>query len=72
MPSDTFSAPPPTATNYLQSMTDWQAAVDRKLWLIGRQRWEAMAARQRSNGAVQRELMDQRICRFGGAVPLDG
>jgi len=31
-----------------------------------------MAAWQRSIGAMQRELMDPWICRFGGGVPLDG
>lgn len=72
MPSDTFSTTPPTATNYVQSVMDWQAAVDRNLWLVQRQQWEAMTAWQRSIGAVQRELMDKWICRFGGGVPLDG
>lgn len=31
-----------------------------------------MTAWQRSISAVQHELMDHWICRFGGGVPLDG
>lgn len=73
MPNDAFSVTPtPTAAGYLQSVMVWQTAVGKSLWLAQRQQWEMMAAWQRSMSAVQRELMDQWICRFGGGVPLDG
>ncbi|WP_431513235.1 hypothetical protein [Variovorax sp. DAIF25] len=74
MRSDTSSTPPATtaADGYLQPVLDWQTAICKNLWLAQRQQWEAMAAWQRAIGAVQHELMDEWICRFGGGVPLDG
>jgi hypothetical protein len=76
MPNDAFSITPtiPTAfgAGYLQSVMNWQMAVGKSMLLAQREQWEMLAAWQRSMGAVQRELMDQWICRFGGGVPLDG
>ena len=73
MPSDTFSTTPMSfGAGYLQFAMDWQTAVSKSLWLAQRQQWEMTVAWQRSIGAMQRELMDQWICRFGGGVPLDG
>ncbi|MGO4606201.1 hypothetical protein AB4142_07690 [Variovorax sp. 2RAF20] len=51
---------------------NWQMAVGKSMLLAQREQWEMLAAWQRSMGAVQRELTDQWICRFGGGVPLDG
>jgi len=74
MPNDTSSTPPATtaADGYLRPVLDWQMAISKSLWLAQHQQWEMMATWQRSIGAMQRELMDQWICRFGGGVPLDG
>lgn len=73
MPRDTFSMTPMSfGAGYLPSVMDWQMAISKSLWLAQHQQWEMMAAWQRSIGAMQRELMDQWICRFGGGVPLDG
>jgi hypothetical protein len=73
MPSDAFSTTPaPLGDGYLQFVMNWQMAVGKSMLQAQRDQWEMMATWQRSIGAVQRELMDQWICRFGGGVPLDG
>lgn len=77
MPNDHFSAvaiepAAPIGAGCLQLMMDWQMAGVRGALLAQGQQWEAMAAWQRSLAAVQRELTDEWICRFGGGVPLDG
>ena len=73
MLSDAVSTTPmpltPFDAGYLQSsVMGWQIGM----LLAQRQQLEMMAAWQRSIAAVQRELIDQWICRFGGGVPLDG
>ncbi|BEP38338.1 hypothetical protein GmRootV59_55810 (plasmid) [Variovorax sp. V59] len=73
MASDAFSTTPaPLGNGYLQSVMGWQMAVGKSMLQAQRRQWEMMAAWQRSIGTVQRELLDQWICRFGGGVPLDG
>lgn len=76
MPDDPSSTVPtqsaPFGAGCLQFMVDWQAAAITTTLLAQGQQWELLAAWQRSTTAVQRELMDELICRFGGGVPLDG
>ncbi|MDP9927938.1 hypothetical protein [Variovorax paradoxus] len=73
MRSDAFSTTPePSGNGYLQSLMSWQMLLGRSLMQAQCGQWEMMAAWQRSIGNVQRELMDQWICRFGGGAPLDG
>ncbi|MET3494436.1 hypothetical protein [Variovorax boronicumulans] len=74
MHNDAFSTNPTPATSFgnVQAVIDWQMALGRSLLQAQRQQWETMAAWQRSGAIMQRELMDQWICRFGGGVPLDG
>ncbi|RYF82867.1 MAG: hypothetical protein EOO29_05520 [Comamonadaceae bacterium] len=70
--SKTPMPPMPFGAGYLQLIMDWQLAAVKGALLAHGQQWEVAAAWQRSAAAVQRELMDQWICRFGGGVPLDG
>ncbi|MBB1602475.1 hypothetical protein [Variovorax sp. UMC13] len=76
MPNDHFSTAPtqpaPFGAGCLQLLMAWQMAAVRGALLAQGQQWEAMGVWQRSAAAVQRELMDEWICRFGGGVPLDG
>lgn len=76
MPNDAFSTTPahptPAGADYFRAVADLQMALVKGAWLVQRQQWEAIAAWQRAVAAVQRELTDQWICRFGGGVPLDG
>ncbi len=73
MPDDTLSTTPLVFGNgYLQSRMNWQIAVGKSLMLAQCQQLEMMTAWLRSISAVQHELMDHWICRFGGGVPLDG
>lgn len=62
----------PPAQALLQSVLDWQGAVGKSVVLAGFYPWPWLLAWQRAFGAVQRECVDQWICRFGGGVPLDG
>jgi hypothetical protein len=42
-------------------------------WLEAQQlQWEGLAAWQRTFAAVQKDIWDQWVCRYGGGVPLDG
>jgi hypothetical protein len=66
------AAPTPLGVGYLQSVLSWHLAAGATLLAVQRQQWEALAAWQRAGRAVQLELTDQWICRFGGGVPLDG
>jgi len=73
MPDDTSSIlPTPFGDGSLRSVLNWQMAVGTSLLTVQRQQLEMAAAWQRSMSAIQRDLMDQWICRFGGGVPLDG
>ncbi|MET3373493.1 hypothetical protein ABIC89_002555 [Variovorax boronicumulans] len=76
MPNDAFSTTPmqplPFGAGIFQMMMDLQMAAAKSAWLAQRQQWETMASWQHSVAAMQRELTDQWICRFGGGVPLDG
>ncbi len=76
MPLEPFPSmqtqPLPLDGNYLQTLVNWQIAVAGNALQAQLRQLEMMADWQRSFGAVQRELTDQWICRFGGGVPLDG
>jgi len=73
MPDDTLSTTPLAFGNgYLQSVMNWQMVLGKSLVLAQCQQLEMMTAWQRSISAVQHELMDHWVCRFGGGVPLDG
>lgn len=62
----------PFDDSYLRSLVDWQKVGYESLLQAQRIQWEMLLTWQRSLGAVQQELQDQWICRFGGGVPLDG
>jgi hypothetical protein len=74
MPTEVLptAAAPTLGEGYVQSVLNWQMVVGNSLLAAQREQWELMAAWQRSVGAMQREVMDRWICRFGGGVPLDG
>ncbi|WPG40888.1 hypothetical protein [Variovorax sp. EBFNA2] len=71
MPSTSFQAPF-LVDDYLRSVGDWQKAVTESMLHAQRVQWGMLAAWQRAIGAVQEDLRDQWVCRFGGGVPLDG
>ena len=71
MSDDDFTAPL-FDDSYLRFLMAWQQAASDNLLQAQRIQWELFASWQRSLAAVQRELQDQWICRFGGGVPLDG
>jgi len=69
------SAAPPTShagSEGLQTLFAWQAACFDSLVQAQCIQLQALAAWQRSCIAVNQELRDQWIARFGGGVPLDG
>jgi len=76
MPAEPFpliqTQPVPPDGNYFQAIVNWQVAVAGSALQAQLRQLELLADWQRSFGAVQRELTDQWICRFGGGVPLDG
>lgn len=76
MPAEPFpliqAQPVPLDGNYLQALVNWQIAVAGSALQVQLRQLELMTDWQRSFGALQRELTDQWICRFGGGVPLDG
>lgn len=71
MPSTCFQVPV-FDDSYLRSVVDWQKAVNESVLQAQRGQWEMIAVWQRAICAMQEELRDQWICRFGGGVPLDG
>jgi len=73
------SAAPPTshATSHagsegIQALFAWQTACFDSLVQAQCIQLQALAAWQRSCFAVNQELRDQWVARFGGGVPLDG
>jgi hypothetical protein len=71
MPSTSFQAPL-LVDGYLRSVVDWQKAITESMLHAQRGQWEMLAGWQRAIGAMQEELRDQWVYRFGGGVPLDG
>jgi hypothetical protein len=57
---------------YLRSLANWQKAATESMLHAQRGQLEMLAAWQRGIGAMQEELRDRWVCRFGGGVPLDG
>ncbi|SFQ60593.1 hypothetical protein SAMN05216567_121125 [Variovorax sp. OK605] len=70
--ASTTTAGPAFGAGYFQTMLNWQLIVGNSLLAAQREQWEMLAAWQRSVGALQRDVADRWICRFGGGVPLDG
>ncbi|RZL92730.1 MAG: hypothetical protein EOP82_09340 [Variovorax sp.] len=70
----TNDAPPssPLRDEYLLSALDWQRAFVDSLTQAQRNQYQMLAAWQKSLCAVNQDLWDQWVCRFGGGVPLDG
>jgi len=71
MPDDVFTAPL-FDDSYLRFLMAWQQAASESFLQAQRIQWELFTSWQQSLDAMQRELQDQWICRFGGGVPLDG
>jgi len=55
-----------------QPVLEWQAAVIESLVQAQQAQFQMFTAWQRPFAAVNQELWDQWVCRFGGGVPLDG
>ena len=71
MALDTFTTIPPQ-NGFFQLALDWQAAFMENLLQAQRSHYQMLAEWQQSLAAVNQELWDQWVCRFGGGVPLDG
>lgn len=56
----------------LQPLLDWQAAWTEGLLQGQRLQLQMLGAFQQPFAAVNQELWDQWVARFGGGVPLDG
>ncbi|VTU29122.1 hypothetical protein H6CHR_03130 [Variovorax sp. PBL-H6] len=55
-----------------QPVLDWQAAVIESLMHAQQVQLQMLTAWQRPFAAVNQELWDQWVVRFGGGVPIDG
>jgi hypothetical protein len=55
-----------------QPVLDWQTAVIESLMQAQQMQLQMLTAWQRPFAAVNQELWDQWVCRFGGGVPIDG
>jgi len=55
-----------------QPVLDWQAAVIQNLMQAQQIQLQMLTAWQRPFAAVNQELWDQWVVRFGGGVPIDG
>lgn len=62
----------PSQNGVLQLALDWQAAFVENLLQAQRSHYQMLTEWQQSLAAVNQELWDQWVCRFGGGVPLDG
>lgn len=67
-------APPvsPLRDGYLLSVLARQSALVGFLMQAQRNQCQVLATWEKSLGAVNQDLWDQWVCRFGGGVPLDG
>lgn len=70
----TIDAPPmsPLRDAYLMSALNWQSLFADSLMQAQRNQYQIYAAWQKSLSAVNQDLWDRWVCRFGGGVPLDG
>ncbi|VTU22129.1 hypothetical protein [Variovorax sp. PBL-E5] len=57
---------------YWRSMLAWQALLAENLMRVQCSQLDMAMAWQESLRAIQQEMWDQWVCRFGGGVPLDG
>jgi hypothetical protein len=72
-PMDSNAPVSPAWTDaYFRPLLDWQAACGASVLQAQQIQLGMFAAWQQSAQAVQQELWDQWISRFGGGVPLDG
>jgi hypothetical protein len=62
----------PPRDGYLLPVFAWQAALVDCVMQAQRNQYEMLTAWERSLGAVNQDLWDRWVCRFGGGVPLDG
>ncbi len=61
-----------TAYGSFQPVLDWQAAIIESLMRAQQIQLQMLTAWQRPFAAVNQELWDQWVVRFGGGVPIDG
>jgi hypothetical protein len=57
---------------YARSALDWHAALADACVQAQHSQYQVFAAWAKALAAVNQELWDQWVCRFGGGVPLDG
>jgi hypothetical protein len=70
----TDDAPPvlPHRDGYPWSIFAWQTALGDRVMQAQRNQHEILTAWERWLGAVNQDLWDRWVCRFGGGVPLEG
>lgn len=72
MPNDVSSPLPLLADGYLRSALDWQNMFTQGLMQAQTNQLRLLSAWQQSLVAINQDLWDRWICRFGGGVPIDG
>ena len=72
MPDEFPSPLPLLADGYLRSALDWQNIFTQSLMQAQSNQLRLLSAWQQSLFAINQDLWDRWICRFGGGVPIDG
>lgn len=67
-----ISPPSSAADGYFQVVLDWQMMFADNMMHAQRDQLRMLSAWQQSLSAINQDLWDRWVCRFGGGVPIDG